>query len=307
MSASQWKPAIFPRIAEFTRSERANSHLARPRPPLFRALGPADPPVQLDVDGRCYHRVEILKHDSWAATAIYRGAAGRIVCKLNRQQPIFGIPMRWLGRFLARREAWMLRRLEGTGHVPCLSGTISTSGRSLPHAVAHAYVPGHPLSPRERVADDFFPALQALLRKMHAEGIAYVDLHKRENIIVGDDGCPYLIDFQISFALPHGWLRRSRLCRGILRMFQEGDDYHLLKHWAIHRADQCGVTLKELGHRRPWWIRAHRSIAVPFRTLRRMLLVVLRIRTGQGMVDSECFAEDAVRNDGGAIRPRAAA
>lgn len=201
----------------------------------------------------------------------------------------------------------MLRRLENTGHVPRLSGAIAAHGRSLPYAVAHAYVAGHPLSAEEQVADGFFPALQALLRRMHAEGMAYVDLHKRENIIVGDDGRPYLIDFQISLALSPRWLGSSNPCRAVLRLFQAADDYHLLKHWVNHRADQCGLTIDELTSQRPWWIRAHRSIAIPFRTLRRMLLVALRIRTGEGMVASECFAEDAVRNDPAAMRQRAAA
>jgi hypothetical protein len=307
VKANPWRATTFPRIAESPRGQSEVGPRARPRPPLFRALGAADPPLCIEVDGRSYRRVEILKHDSWAATAIYRGAAGRIVCKFNRQQSILGIPMRWLGRFLARREATMLRRLENTGHVPRLSGAIAAHGRSLPYAVAHAYVAGHPLSAEEQVADGFFPALQALLRRMHAEGMAYVDLHKRENIIVGDDGRPYLIDFQISLALSPRWLGSSNPCRAVLRLFQAADDYHLLKHWVNHRADQCGLTIDELTSQRPWWIRAHRSIAIPFRTLRRMLLVALRIRTGEGMVASECFAEDAVRNDPAAMRQRAAA
>jgi hypothetical protein len=209
--------------------------------------------------------------------------------------------MRWLGRFLARREASILRRLEGTGHVPILFGMIRIDGRRLQHAVAHQYIPGHPLSGHERVPDGFFPSLQAMLERMHAEGLAYVDLHKCENIIVGDDGRPYLVDFQISLALPHWWPGCSYLCRAILWLFQRSDDYHLLKHWAIHRADQCGLTLEDLGKQRPWWIRAHRLIAVPFRTLRRRLLVALRIRTGWGEVSTEYFAEDAVRNEAEAV------
>ena len=38
--------------------------------------------------------------------------------------------------------------------------------------------------------DEFLPTLRGLLNKLHRRGIAYVDLHKRENIIVGDDGRP---------------------------------------------------------------------------------------------------------------------
>ena len=70
----------------------------------------------------------MLKHDSWAATAVYRGPAGRIVCKFNRQQPIFLFPMRWLGRMLARREASFLLRLADVANVPSLTGDVYVDG-----------------------------------------------------------------------------------------------------------------------------------------------------------------------------------
>ena len=48
---------------------------------------------------------------------------------------------------------------------------------------------------------------------------------------------------------------------------------------------------------RPWWIRAHRTVVVPFRTLRRRLLAALGVRDATGMAASEHFAEDAVRRE----------
>ena len=269
--------------------------MVRPRPPLLRAMGLYDPPLSVRVEGRVYRRLEILKHDSWAATAVYAGAGGRIVCKFNRQQPILGIPVAWLGRFLARREGRLLRRLQRTGHVPPLLRQPWVDGRRLRHAVAHEYVPGHPLSPDEWVNDRFFPRLRAVLRRMHGHGMAYVDLHKRENVIVGDDGRPYLVDFQISLCLPRRWPARSRLARATLRWFQDADEYHLLKHWARHRPDQCPLSAEEVPRRRPWPVRLHRLVGVPFRWVRRRLLVCLGIRSGRGMAESEYFAEDAVR------------
>src|SRR5205085_3317670 len=138
----------------------------------------------------------VFKHDSWAATALYAGPAGRVVCKFNRQQPAVVLPLRWLGRRLARREEAVLRRLGDLPNVPRWAGAVSADGRRLAHAVAHDFIPGHPLGERERVGDGFFGELADLLAAMHRCGVAYVDLHKRENVIVGDDGRPYLIDFQ---------------------------------------------------------------------------------------------------------------
>ena len=148
------------------------SKSVRPRPPVLRALGADDPPAEIEAGGRRYRRSEILKHDSWAATAVYDGPAGRIVCKFNRRQSVYGLPMRWLGRMLARREGRMLALLADLPNVPDPCGPIQADGRWLDYAVGHAYVPGHPLGRTERVNDDFFPCLGRLLAEMHRRKMA---------------------------------------------------------------------------------------------------------------------------------------
>ena len=265
----------------------------RQRPPLFRALGADEPPDEIELDGRSWRRVETFKHDSWAATALYRTGKGRAaVCKFNRREPIFGLPMRWLGRALARREAAMLRRLADVPLVPDPLGRVRRQGRVLPNAVAHVFVPGHPLREGQRVDDAFFPALEGLLAELHGRGIAYVDLHKRENVLVGDDGRPYLIDFQISVCLLAVWPLTV-----LLRILQRSDDYHLAKHYARYRPDQCGYGPATIAMRRPWWIRLHRAFAVPLRQSRRQLLVWLGIRRDDGRSATEAFPEQAVREE----------
>ena len=59
------------------------------RPAIFRALGRRDVPPTVTIDGHEYHLEKVFKHDSWAATALYEGHDGKIVCKFNRQQSIF--------------------------------------------------------------------------------------------------------------------------------------------------------------------------------------------------------------------------
>src|SRR5262249_8610660 len=151
-----------------------------------------------------YDRVDIFKHDSWAATARYRcerPGVPDIVCKFNRIQSILGLPMSWLGRRLAQREGQALRDLAGLDGIPAVCGPIVSDGRILPNAVAHDYVDGHPLGSDERPDDRFFARLLTLLLAVHDRKIAYMDLHKRENVLVGDDGKPWLIDFQVGFRL----------------------------------------------------------------------------------------------------------
>jgi hypothetical protein len=184
----------------------------------------------------------------------------------------------------------LLEHLAGLEGIPALAGVVRANGAVLRNAVAREYVAGHPLGNREPVSDLFFSELSHLLGEMHKRRTVYVDLHKRENIIVTDKGRPYLIDFQISLIWP-SWLPSGPL----FRIFSRSDQYHLLKHWSRCRPDQCGIDSIEMQKHIPWWIRAHRVIARPLRELRRRLLVRLRIRSGKGRVETEVFAEHALR------------
>ena len=278
----------------------------RPRPAVFRALGHDDPPPAVEIAGETFRLHEILKHDSWAATGIYASASRRALCKFNRRQPILGLPMRWLGRRLAAREAAFMERLAGIEGIPVSLGPVSCAGRPLPHAVSRQWIAGHALAIGERVDDRFFPTFRRLLAEVHARDVAHVDLHKRENILVDRQGRPHLIDFQISFALPRAGVARLLLGR-FLRLLQRCDDYHLVKHEFRHRPEDRGLRAADLARLRPWWIRAHRSVAVPFRHFRRGLLVALGIRAADGQASSEAFPEIAHRPVDAAVSVRQAA
>ena len=107
---------------------------------------------------------------------------------------------------------------------------------------------------------------------VHARDVAYVDLEKRENIIVGDDGRPYLIDFQISLHVPPGRGPLRRIARWILARFQQSDRYHLLKHWRRHRPDQLSPEQIAHSRRAGAWIQLHRTLTRPLVRLRRRTL-----------------------------------
>ena len=266
------------------------------RPPLLRALGDREPPTEVVVDGKTYHRELVFKHDSWAATALYREDGGiQITCKFNRQASIFGLPMKWLGRRLARRETWFLRRLGGLGIAPDHMGEVYVDGEPQEHAVARRYIPGAPLFKHQRVQDDFFPRLFAAVDSMHERGIAYVDLNKKENIVVGDDGRPYLVDFQIGFRQPDSWLGRRGLYRGLFLQLALMDRYHVYKHLADCRPDLATPEELRRGREPPRVIRMLRVPADRLRYLRRRLLVAMGVRSGSGLSRTESDPEDAVR------------
>ncbi len=264
----------------------------RSRPRWLRALGLQDPPETLQIAGLPHRLRELYKHDSWAATALYESAQGDLrIVKLHRQASAFGMPLDWVGRRTARNERQLLAHLSGLDGIPVLAGPVCVDGKVLANSVAREFVAGHPLGNREPVPDAFFPELRRLLAGLHGRRTVYVDLHKRENIIVGDSGQPCLIDFQISLTWP-AWLPSGP----IFRILSRSDDYHLMKHWARCRPDQCGMDSAALQKHIPWWIRGHRLVARPFRELRRRLLVRLGIRTGKGRVETEAFAEHALRD-----------
>jgi len=275
-----------------------NSDVApvRKRPAWLRALGDNDPPAEITVEGRVYRRANILKHDSWAATALYSDDAGeRIICKFNRVQSVAGVPLAWIGRALARREAGFLRRLADIELVPKGLDGVVVAGQRLPNAVARRYIEGEPFRTKEQVSPQFFEELRDLLAKVHATGMAYVDLHKRENIIVDRGGHPHLIDFQVCVGLSQSWPGNSRLARYFVRKMQEIDTYHFKKHVVRTLPQMLSAEERADYEKLPPLIRAHRKIAVPLRTLRRRLLVSLRVRDAEGRATSEFEPEDAYR------------
>ena len=200
-------------------------------------------PESVTCAGSRYDHVETFKHDFFAATGLYTGPEGLAVLKLGRTTPLGPLPTAWIGRFLTRREHRLYSLAHDLDGVPRLIGAVGGTG------LLHAYVPGHPLGRRETVSDTFFDELAELLGKLHARHIAYVDLNKRQNILMGDDGKPHLIDFQISLFLPpEGWRRLSPV-RWFLRRFQNADEYHCLKHKRRLRPDL--LTDEERALRQP--------------------------------------------------------
>lgn len=275
----------------------ANSNRKREskqRPGLFRALGKSSPPSSIEIAQRSYRMIKTYKHDSWAATALFEscddGPRNKVVCKFNRVQPIGPIPMAWLGRRLADREFAMYDLLADLPEIATAYRVVRADGRQLINACAHDFIEGHPLRWHDLVNDDFFDKLDRRLVEMHRRSVAYVDMNKAENVIVNIYGDPCLIDFQISQRWPSLWLRAP------LRILQRSDLYHSFKLRRRFRPDL--LTRQQETKAIPWWIRAHRLIANPFRACRRKLLVGLRIRHGKGMPQGEVFVEDALKADG---------
>lgn len=259
----------------------------------LRALGPEDLPETITVEGQDYARLRTYKHDFFAATGLYEGDAGRVILKIGRRVSMFGLPMRWLGRYLTGHELALYEAAAGIEGVPRCLGRWDATG------MVHAFVEGHPLQRHERVADDFFPRLAALLDTLHARDIAYVDLEKRENILVDAEGNPALIDFQISFWWPADWAKRPGLAKIIpgpvgrwtLKRLQRADRYHLMKHHRRHRPDQLTPEAMAASYRHGPLIALHRLLFRPITLLRRRVLLMLTGRARSAKQDGPEFVE----------------
>jgi hypothetical protein len=197
---------------------------------------------------------------------MYAGEGGRVLLKVGRQASFLGLPCRWVGRWLAAREHAALERLRAVEGIP---GPIDRWGDT---GIVREYVEGHPLAKGEPVPDDFHPRLVKIIDAIHDYDMAYVDLEKCENVLVGEDGRPYLFDFQISWYWPRRWGGELWPIRRLRRWFQQGDRYHLIKLQRRTRPDQMSPEALAASYRKPWYVHVHRVLTWPFTVVRRAVL-----------------------------------
>lgn len=259
----------------------------------LRALGAADLPARIDLSDGSYALVRTYKHDFFAATGLYEGPSGKVILKMGRTASLLGLPMAWLGRHLARREWEIYHELQDVPGVPRCYDLHGQTG------LIHAFVEGHPLQRQERVDDAFFSRLENLLGELHRRRIAYVDLEKRENILVDAEGRPALIDFQISWWWPGDPARRKGLGRllpdflgrYLLARLQKADYYHLLKHRRRHRPDLLTPEQIRESYRCGPLVRIHRVVSWPITACRRVGLKILTGRSRSLKQDGPEFLE----------------
>lgn len=228
-------------------------------------------PDSVSLNNETFNHLQTFKHDFFAATGLYEGPSGKVVVKIGRQAWAFVIPLKFIGKFLARRESRLLRAVAGLEGIPVCLGEVLGTG------LVRRFVEGAPVAKNDSLDNDFFPRLSSLLDQIHKRNMAYVDLEKRENILRGEDGRPYLIDFQISYKV-EGWLGKSWPAKWMLGILQRSDRYHLMKHWRRLRPDQLDEATLAACDKPPFWIAGHRLIFRPITLLRRRILVWLGAR-----------------------------
>jgi predicted Ser/Thr protein kinase len=250
----------------------------KPRPIYaLRALGKSDLPATVDLNGVTWRHEKTIKHDFFAVTGFYRADDGqRAVLKVGRTEKYAAIPMQWLGKWLCRRESRFYRALQDLPNVPTWLGYVGETG------FMHAYVDGRPLEKGKPVPDGFFARLEELMHELHRRDIAYADTNKPENILLGDDNLPYLIDFQLGWDLHE--LGKNYVTKRVLWRLAKEDLYHIRKHKRRIRPDELTEEEKQIGKERSWFIRLHRFVTKPYFVIRRKIFSRLR---AQGRILNE--------------------
>jgi predicted Ser/Thr protein kinase len=223
----------------------------------------SDLPAHVDLRGRRFRLIRTFKHNFISAVGLYAAEGERVVLKCYRQAPFLGMPVDWLWSHAADHEAAVLAAAQGIRGVPALLGRWGMTG------VLREYVAGEPLTRKAEVGDAFFPAFYEILDHLHERGIAYVDLEKAENILRGEDGLPYLIDFQIAFYAPGPRLGRLAFVRKLGRMLCRVDLYHARKHHRRMRPDQLSTEAIARSRERPLPVRIANWLHTPWKELRR--------------------------------------
>ncbi|MED5535033.1 MAG: hypothetical protein VX690_04995 [Pseudomonadota bacterium] len=126
-----------------------------------------------------------------ASIYLYKGPSEKYIIK-----KAFGSMIRKkLSEASIRHEEQVYRKLIGIPGIPKCFGLLDTKYLIL------EYIPGGSYRTLEHELNDkdhFFSNLLSILNDMHAAGVAHGDLKRKDNILVGPNQKPFIIDFGVS-------------------------------------------------------------------------------------------------------------
>ena len=196
----------------------------------------------------------VLKQDSFGRVERLMGPGGELC--LRRVAVGGRIPgSGQVARLLLGRERRALAALRGLEGVPQLledeeaAAAASLDGRVPPRGavVVRQWLAGEALHRASRLNEDFFDHLDELVEAVHLRGVCHNDLHKEQNIVVGEDGFPWLIDFQLA-SVHRGAGRRVESRR-------RDDLRHVQKHRRRYTRDGRGPVAAGAAHGRGLGVR----------------------------------------------------
>jgi serine/threonine protein kinase len=203
-------------------------------------------------------RIRALERHWFSETELVRWC-GRAYLHKRFRVPLLESVVPALPRALARREIAMGRAAAG---IPGIAAQAVAWGD---RALLREWVEGRTLRELARAGrrppDAFFDELEAALRALHARGVAYNDLERKDNVLVDPDGHAVLIDLQLA---ARGYRGRSRalaaLSRWWIRELQRQDLRYLFKRKRKLRPDLCTPEQLRLSRERSPLARAYHPL-----------------------------------------------
>ena len=185
-------------------------------------------PDPFRIDGRDYRPAGILHRTAVSENMRYTCAGHPdFVLKISRFPGVLTWLLWPLLVYMSWREHRIHKRIEGVRGIPPQGPRHGLRGYS------HEYIPGVTLETKPRgtrLPAGFFRELGVIIRALHDRGVFYADLDRKANIIVADDGRPWLIDYQASMTFRGPGSPWGRITHALFRRLQREDEYHLLKH-----------------------------------------------------------------------------
>lgn len=171
---------------------------------------------------------KLLKKDIFGCVSLIRSQDGPLV-RRDARRAHFAV--RWIARYLLRREARALAVLEGLDGIPSLI-------RFDRNTLDRSYLDGVPMQEGRPDTVEYFRCAAKIVRSMHRLGVVHNDLAKEPNFLLTEDGRPAIVDFQLSTITRH----RGRLFRALARE----DIRHLLKHKRTYCPDRLTQREKSI-------------------------------------------------------------
>ncbi|MEW6720429.1 MAG: hypothetical protein AB1346_08270 [Thermodesulfobacteriota bacterium] len=190
---------------------------------------------------------ELLQEGRWGNAVLYLFRRGEEAWVVKDFRPCPGIVRQTWGAYMAGRELSALRKLDG------IPGFPQDAFRLDRFAIAYRYIAGTDIGEADQalLTPVFFEALDSLVSKMHACGVAHLDIRTGSNVLVTERGNPLILDFQSHLGL-------EGLPAFLRRFLVAVDRSGVYKHWARRSPESLGKERAEFLERfnglRKFWI-----------------------------------------------------
>ena len=233
---------------------------------MTNAPNPAD--GSIEINGDTYKHLGTLKDDAFARTELLEKDGKKYLFKVSRLALFGPLRLKRIMNHFAAHEVHIHHLLEGVHGVPKLVRQVSDD------SFLREFVEGRTLDRNPPpLRPDFFDEFHEIVKNIHARGVAFVDLAKKENVVVTTDGRPFLIDFQISMSLREGRGPVALLWNAVVRMMQRADIYHVYKHKRRIQPDLLTEEDLSTHARKPWFSRVHKYLfRKPYHLIKRRFI-----------------------------------